>query len=160
MNHDLIPEIELRGKAEADCRDATKALSPAPPRVDALRSTTEWDPEELRHVYEFAADLWLDGFAFDVVLDEAGRAVGFTDESKWRACDWRPFPRSRIVPLAAQTGLVPDTAVVIGYAQGPRGELDARLLSDPRSPASRRFRLKINPVLEKIISLTPEEIEP
>ena len=159
MNHDLINEMELRGKAETHCREAVTLVSAAECRVDVIRAATEWDDEDLRFVYEYEATLWLAGPAFDVVIDEAGRSVGYIDASKWRACSWKPMPRERVAELAAATGYVPKTAAIIGYGKGENGCVEARFLTDPRNPASRRYIVRVNPSLERVIAVFPEGVE-
>lgn len=159
MNHDLINELELRGKAEADCREAAARVSPAECRVDVVRAATEWDPEDMRFIFEYQADLWLAGPAFDVIIDEEGRSVGYIDESKWRACSWKTMTRARATEIAAESGYITRSAAIIGFGRGERGCLEARFLTDARNPASRRYVARINPVLEKLISIIPEEVE-
>ena len=156
MNHDLINELELRGKAEGHCREAVALVSPAECRVDVVRAATEWDDEDQRFVYEYEATLWLAGPAFDVVIDEAGRSVGYIDSSKWRVCSWKPMPRERVAQLAAATGYVPETAAIIGYGKGEKGCVEARFLTDPRNAASPRYIVRVNPILEKVIAVFPE----
>jgi hypothetical protein len=159
MNHDLLNDVELRGKAEAHCREAVAQVSKAECRVDVSRGETEWDDEDQRFVYEYEATLWLAGPSFDVIVDDAGRGVGYVDHSKWRACSWKPLTRERVLALASETGYVPKTAGIIGFARGEKGCIEVRFLTDPRDAASTRYVSKVNPVLEKIISILPEGVE-
>jgi hypothetical protein len=159
VNHDLINDLELRGKAEADCREAAARVSPNECRVDVALAATEWDPDDMRFIFEFEANLWLAGPAFDVIIDDLGRTVGYIDESKWRACSWKPLTRARVTEIASESGYVSKAAAIIGFGKGEKGCVEARFLTDARNPASKRYVARINPVLEKLISIMPEEVE-
>ncbi len=156
MASNLRPEPELRRKAETDCRALLKQHFKQEPLIEVLHSQTEWDDSELRHIYEYEAQVWLAAGEFDVILDETTRPVGYVDHSKWRNCAWEEFPRSRVVPLAAETGFVPPNSLLIGYTRGTNGSVEARLLTEPSRADSPRYVVRINPVLGRVISVVPE----
>lgn len=159
MTTNLIPETKLSQKAEADCTRLLKEFFKEEPLIEVQHSGTEWDEEDFRHTYEYEAEIWLASANFDVVVDEANRPVGYVDHSKWKNCSWKDFPRNQVVPLAAETGYVPATSLLIGYGRGPNGCLEARLLTDPARADSPRYAVRINPTLGRIISILPEGLD-
>lgn len=152
-----VPDLEK--KASAACEAAAKTLTGHAVVLESLESEIEWDDRDMRHSYEYAAEVFAEGPRFDVVVNAANQPVGFVDWSKWRECQWVPFAREKVVLLAAETGLVSPTALLISFSRGEKGCVEARILSEPENPSSLRYKVRINPYAGRIISMLPEPLE-
>ena len=154
----MISPTELEKKAGAMCEAVAKKMTERNVFAETLASEIEWDERNLTSNYEYSAEVFVEGPRFDVVVNAANQLVGFVDWSKWNECQWVPFQREKVVPLAMETGLVSSKALLIGFSRGPKDCLEVKLLVDPKNASSPRYVVRINPSAGRIISILPESI--
>jgi hypothetical protein len=147
---------ELQKKAIDTCRAHAEATLEGTYQVEALEPTLEWDPLDLRTVFEQPMTVWRACSAFEVLLDEADRPVGYVDHDKWTECAWRDLPEQEAVSLVRATGLVPGSFELTGRARGERECLELTFEELAARPP-RRIRVRVNPSRRCVISIVPEE---
>lgn len=148
----LLQRAELERRCVDACRKRVEATLEGEYHVEPKAPALEWDPIALAHVFDQPMVVWRALSAFEVLVDDRGRPVGFVDEDKWLRCSWAELPQDEAVALARATGLVPPD---LSLASAARGEKDCLELvfAAARGPGGARVRL--NPSRAAVISVEP-----
>ena len=153
----MISQDKLKQTAVDDCEQHVASLISGNFFVEANECDVSWNQIDLRHNFSAHMVIWRRCSEFTVVLDGNDKPVGYIDEDKWQDCAWAPVDHDTIVELAAQTGFVPEDALVLSEDVGPNDCVEARLSTDPEKPDAPRYVVRINPVRRRLISILPEE---
>lgn len=156
----MISETELRTKAQESCLEHARREISGELLVELLDSDLEWDPIILRHIFDQPMVVWRRFGEFEIVTDEEGCPVGFLDSSHKVDCKWMQLSRDEALLLAMQTGWLSSATEAVSEIKqvaGGAGRLEVR---DTLRPVGEdRFKITLNPVTKKVISILPSDYE-
>lgn len=146
---------QLKQQARDDCLAHVKQTLPGEFAIEILDSNLEWDPDDLRHLFEQVMVVWHKFGQMEILLDADNRPVGFVDETKWQDCRWSSMSEDDVIALAEKTGYVEPGASVLSMQEGRRGCVEAILGETGEDATEKRFRVEINPRIKAVISVVP-----
>lgn len=154
----VLDEGALREQAHDDCRAHAEATLDGDLEVELLASDLEWDPVSLRHVFDQSLLIWRRFAQFEVVVDGAGRPVGFIDGGGWEACEDAPLDVEEALALARDSGwFTPELEAAGTLVGGERGSRILDIRDVGRPPHRQRFTIEVNPNRKVLISALPED---
>ena len=154
----MLEEDELIQKAHDDCLAHAQEVISGDLEIDLEEADLEWDPIQLRHVFDQPMVVWRRFGEFEVVLDDEDRPVGFIDAGGWKDCEWAPVAQDQALTLAGSSGWL--STALEPVRELTRGENGSAILEviDLARPANRqRFTVEINPARMAIISILPQD---
>lgn len=152
----VLDEGTLREQALDDCRTHAEATLDGDLDVEVVESELAWDPVALRHVFDQSHLVWRRFAQFEVVVDGAGRPLGFIDGGGWEECEDAPLDLEDALELARQSGwFTPELEAAGGLVEGELGSRILDVEDRGRPPGRRRFTIEVNPKRRVLISVLP-----
>jgi hypothetical protein len=148
----VLPAESLRSKALEACRKHIEATLDGEYDLEPLEPFLAWSPLDLRVQHDQPIVVWRAYGAFEVLLDETHRSVGFVDHDKWLSCTYADLLPGEAEALARGTGLMPPGLVLVGEERGEKDCLELRFADTERVV---RLLVRLNPDRKAVISVEP-----
>lgn len=155
----MKPEKELEDMARSICEEHAARRIRAEILVEPGSARTKWDSFQLRHVFEQPFTIWRRAAAFDVILDAAGRMVGFVDHDKYVGSNEGSLTPEEAQAIVAALDVLPKGARLIDL-KAARIRPDIRVcqaryeLAFPL-PEYEAVDVEINPTRREVIAVRP-----
>lgn len=144
----MLDTDKLNEAARDACQLHVEQLFEGEYRVEVLNNSTEWNPRELRNIFDQSMVVWRKYGDFDVILDEQDTPVGYIDYDKWRDCAWRELKPEEVKAIISPFDPLRSDFEIEAMARGARDCLEVQLRVD----GGLEYHVRINPMRGAIIA--------
>lgn len=149
----MIDVAKLSEVAHDACKKHVELLFDGEYHVEVLNQKSQWNPRELRQVFQQSMTVWRKYGDFDVILDADDTPVGYIDHDKWTDCTWRDLNSAQVKAIVSPHDPMSTDIVVREIKRGARDCIDVLV----RVAEESDFNVKINPARGAIISFLPAD---
>lgn len=147
----MIDPAQLSQTAHDNCLQHVTSLFEGEYAVQVLGNQTNWNPRELRQMFEQAMTVWRKYGEFEVILDEHDTPVGYIDHDKWTGCKWRELTPEQIKAIVSPYDPARADLTLHDIRRGDRDCVEVRVKVGNEA----EFFARINPERLALIAFVP-----
>lgn len=153
----MLSDEKLQEIAHDECLTHAADVLTGDLLVELGEPDLEWDPIELRHVFDQPMVIWRGLEDYEVILDDDDRPVGFMDPTAAADCAWDSLSAEDALAIVTSSGWVSGALELVGGIRRGAGDSADFVIRDLVRPAeAERLLVRINPAKRTVISILPE----
>ncbi len=154
QNRELLSTL-----AVAQCRNVASPRIQGELFIEVNASEVNWNPLQLRHVYEQQMTIWRKYSGFEVIQDEAGEVVGFVDHDKYAKSVGGLLSEAEAQELVRKAGVLPPDCRLIRLREHKLDDLlrtfRATYVLAEATETYSQVEVEINSTTREIIAVRP-----
>jgi hypothetical protein len=154
QNRELLSTL-----AVAQCRNVASPRIQGELFIEVNASEVNWNPLQLRHIYEQQMTIWRKYSGFEVIMDEAGEVVGFVHHDKYAKSVGGILTEEDAQAAVRKAGVLPSDARFIRLREHKLDDLvrtfRATYILAEATETHSQIEVEINSITREIIAVRP-----